>query len=265
MKIIKKAIEMGNGAAVYVPKEYANRLIVLLLPEGIDEIQSRILTRLIEFMPNIIGVYLFGSYARGEQEVDSDIDVLVVVKEKQDGIKEALVDFDARIITIDLLKKSIKNTPLLISPILKESKTLLNPELINELKEIKIDYKKFKWNFEDIKRIIKIIEEFVEIDPLDISSSHIYSLILRIKVCYIIECILKDKEFSNKGVKNLLLKCELGKENVDKFYNIYREIRDEDKSSIKTNKDEIIKLIKILKDYSKKIENETKKEIEKRN
>ena len=56
---------MGNGAAVYIPKEYSGREIVIILPEGIDEIKRRVLTNLIEFMPNIIGVYIYGSYARG--------------------------------------------------------------------------------------------------------------------------------------------------------------------------------------------------------
>lgn len=256
---------MGNGAAVYVPKEFANREIVILLPEGIEEIQSRVLNRLIEFMPNIMGIYLFGSYARGEQEADSDIDLLVITKEKEDKIKDALKDIDSRIITLDVAKNTLKNTPLLIVPILNEAKTFLNPGLLDELREFKIDYKRFDWNFGDIKRIIKIVEEFVELDSLDISPTHIYSLILRIKVCYIIESILKNRQFSNKSVKELLLKYGLKKEKINEFYKIYREVRENENSNIKVNKDEILELIKITKDYFKRVENETKKKIKERN
>lgn len=31
--------------------------------------------------PNLAGVYLFGSYARGEAELDSDIDLLIVLRD----------------------------------------------------------------------------------------------------------------------------------------------------------------------------------------
>jgi len=265
MRLVKKAIEMGNGAAVYVPKEFANREIVILLPEGIEEIQSRVLNRLIEFMPNIIGIYLFGSYARGEQEADSDIDILVITNEKDDNIKDALKDIDAKIITLNAVKTTLKNTPLLIVPILNEAKIFLNSGLLDELREFKVDYRKFNWNFGDIKRIIKIVEGFVELDPLDISPTHVYSLILRIKVCYIIESILKNKQFSNKSVKELLLKYGLRKEKIDEFYKIYRDVRENEISKIKVNKDEILELIKITKDYFKRVEDETKKKIKKRN
>ena len=82
MRLIKKAVEIGNGAAVYVPKEYLGKEIVITLQESVQEIKKRVLTSLIEFMPNILGVYLYGSYARNEQTLDSDIDILVITKEK---------------------------------------------------------------------------------------------------------------------------------------------------------------------------------------
>ena len=41
MRLVKKAVDIGNGAAVYVPKEYSGREIILLLPEGIQEIKQR--------------------------------------------------------------------------------------------------------------------------------------------------------------------------------------------------------------------------------
>ena len=87
MKILKEVVSIGNGAAVYVPKEYSGREVLITLPEGIDEIKNRILRSLIEWMPNIIGVYLFGSYARKEEDMLSDIDILVVTQEKNEQIK----------------------------------------------------------------------------------------------------------------------------------------------------------------------------------
>lgn len=205
MKIVKQVIEIGNGAAVYVPKEYSGREVIVILPEGINEIKKRILTELIDYMDNILGVYIYGSYARNEQGKHSDIDVIVIIKSKDEGIKNILKDVDVRVITIEDLKKAIKETPLLIMPILKEAKTLINPLLLEELRSQEVDFRKFKWNFDDIKRIIGIIEKFIELDEEDIASSHVYSLVMRIRGCYLIECLLKNKQFSNKNIKSLLI------------------------------------------------------------
>ena len=264
MRIVKKVIEIGNGAAVYVPKEYSGKEVIVVLPEGIHEIKKRILSSLIEFMPNIIGVYLYGSYARHEQTTNSDIDILIITKEKDENIKNTLEDIDLRVVPIQAIKKSIKNYPLLIMPILKESITLLNPLLLEVLRNSKIDIKKFKWNFDDVKRIIKIIEKFIEIDDKDISPSHIYSLIMRLRVCYLIECLLKNKKFTNNAIEKLLLNYGLKKEVIDRFFYVYRTIRENEEPKIKVEKDEILDLINFIKYYSERIENEAKKKAKKR-
>lgn len=238
--------------------------IVITLQESVQEIKKRVLTSLIEFMPNILGVYLYGSYARNEQTLDSDIDILVITKEKDEKIKNSLKDIDLRVVSIESIKKSLKNYPLLITPIIKESVIFLNPSLLEELRATEIDIKKLKWNFDDIKRIIKIIEKFVEIDDKNIAPSHIYSLIMRIRVCFLIECILSNKSYSNQAVKNLLLR-NFNEKEVSKFLSIYREIRDNEETKEKISKEEILNLISFLKKYSKEVENETEKKITKRN
>ncbi len=261
MKLIKKAVEIGNGAAVYIPKEYIGKDIVVLLPEGIKEIKNRVLSSLIEFMPNILGVYLYGSYARNEEKSGSDIDILVITnaKEKNDKIKEILKDIDVRVLTLESIKKSMKEYPGLIMPILKEAETLVNPRLLDELRNSEIDFKKLKWNFDDIKRIISIIEKFIEIDDKNISPLHIYSLVMRVRICYMIECLLKNKIFYNKDIERLLLHYRFKKEGIDKFFYIYSLVKENKEPKIKIEKNEILDLIKFLKEYSKKLENETKK------
>jgi|SRR3989339_170546 len=265
MRIIKQVVEIGNGAAVYVPREYSGREVIVILPEGINELKKRILTSLIDYMDNILGVYLYGSYARGEQGKNSDVDILVITHEKDEDIKNILKEFDARIVSIEEIKKAINETPLLIMPILLEAKPLINPLLLEELKSHKINFKKFKWHFDDIRRTIGIIEEFIELDDKDIASSHIYSLVMRIRGCYLIECLLKNKKFNNEGVISVLLNYGLDKREINLFFDIYRKIRDDENERNKIDKDKILKLINILKEYSKEVEDETKKEIEKRN
>lgn len=265
MKIAKKVVEIGNGAAVYVPKEYSGREVVVVIPEGIEEIKKRVLTGLVGFMSNIAGVYLYGSYARNEQEADSDVDVLVITKEKDGKIKEVFKDIDLRTVSLNGVIRSIKDYPLLIMPIFKEAIVMLNPFLLEELKNYKIDIKKFKWSFEEIKRTIKIIENFIELDEEEISPSHIYSLIMRIRVCCLAECLLKNKKFTNNSIRELLLEQGFKKETIDRFFCIYRRIRENEILNIKIRNEEILRLIEFVKDYLKKIENETKKKIGKRN
>lgn len=264
MKIIKKAIEIGNGAAVYVPKEYSGKQVVIILPEGIAEIKRRIIEKLTPYMENIIGVYLFGSYARGESSLLSDIDVLVITQDETNKLKQLFEDMDIRITTLTKIKKSIDTFPAVTLPILKEAKTIINPALLEELKNSKINYKNFKWNFDDIKRTIKLIETFVEIDEKDIDISHIYSLIMRVRICYMIESLLKNKQFSNTKVRAEMIKRELNSKKYDKYYEVYRRVRDEEEVVGKINKEDIRYFINIIKKYVAELENESKKATEKR-
>ena len=206
MRIIKQVVEIGNGAAVYVPREYSGREVIVILPEGINELKKRILTSLIDYMDNILGVYLYGSYARGEQGKNSDVDILVITHEKDEDIKNILKEFDARIVSIEEIKKAINETPLLIMPILLEAKPLINPLLLEELKSHKINFKKFKWHFDDIRRTIGIIEEFINVLNSEEIMDKVNKLNIEIKNREDEKEILQNSISDLKGkIKNLIL------------------------------------------------------------
>lgn len=259
MKITKKAIAMGNSAAVYVPREYLGRQVVIVLPEGINDIKRRIIEKLADHMENIAGVYLFGSYARNESHLLSDIDVLIITKDEEKSLKQLFDDMDVRVTTLEKIKKSIENLPAITLPILKEAKTIINPILLDELKNSKLNYRNFKWNFEDIKRIIKIIETFIKVDEEDISISHVYSLIMRARICCIIDCLLKNRQFSNRGFQAEMIKRGLSGKAYEKYYDIYRRVRDGEEVEGRIDKEEIIKLINIIRKYASELENDVKR------
>jgi predicted nucleotidyltransferase len=265
MKIIKKVIDIGNGAAVYVPKEYSGKRVIVILPEKVNEIKRRVIEKLTDYMENIIGIYLFGSYARGENHTLSDIDVLIITKDEAKELKSLFEDVDVRVITLEKLKKSIVNLPAITLPILKEAKTIINPLLLEDLKNSKINYKNFKWNFDDIKRTIKLIETFIETDEKDIALSHIYSLIMRARICYMIQGLIENKKFSNEGLRNELIKKGLDEKKYNNYYEIYQKVRDGEEVEGKINKEEIMKFINLINKYVLELENESKKAFRKRN
>ena len=61
-KIIRFAKPFGNGAHVFVPKEWIGEEIVLVKPE-VKSIKEKILSVINEHLDCIIGVYLYGSLA----------------------------------------------------------------------------------------------------------------------------------------------------------------------------------------------------------
>lgn len=264
MKIVKNVVEIGNGAAVYVPREYKGKEVLIFLPESIDEIKKRVLTKLTEFMPNVLGVYLYGSYAREEHSKESDSDVLIIVKEKDEKIAGLFDDIDLRVLTLENIKNSIKDFPVPIRIVLEEAVVFLNPILLEDLKKERYNLKGLKWHFEDIKRIIKIIEKFIELDDKDIDASHVYSLIMRARILYMIECLLKEVIFGNKGVKNRLLQYDLDEKLFDYYYQIYQKVKNNEEIKENISRDNIERLMGIIKIYLKEVENETEKKAKKR-
>ena len=45
-----------------------------------------------EFSGQIINIFVFGSYARGEEKPDSDLDILVIVKKKSASLENKIRD-----------------------------------------------------------------------------------------------------------------------------------------------------------------------------
>jgi len=205
MKIIKKVVEIGNGAAVYIPKEYRNQQVLVILPESIDEIKKTAINKLSSYLPNIIGIYFVGSYARGEQKPRSDIDILVITENLNKRIKDE--PYDILLISADVLKKQIEENALPLIPMLKEAKAIINSSFINELRNSKLTRKNLRFHIETSKSALKVIEEAIKLSEEQkerISDNIVYSLVLRLREGYIVECLIKNKLWSNKEFIKLI-------------------------------------------------------------
>ena len=246
---IRNAIRWGNSAGVLLPKSWAGQQVKIILIDRTLQIKKEVLIMLEDYLEDIIGIYLVGSYARNEQEEDSDIDIIAV----SNGTKKEIVSgkYNISITALESLKKTIQKNPILVLPRLNEAKVIINSQLLKELKSIKITKKSFKNFIEETKRIINISEGFIQIDKqqereyLD-SISIIYSLILRLRGVYIIKKLLESQNYSKKEF-SIWLRRELSREEFEIAYSIYKAIKNNKKINEKIKIETAERLVKTLK------------------
>ena len=231
-QIIREVTKIGNGAHIFAPKEWLGEKVIIIR-ERKASLKERVIKILGPHLENILGVYLYGSYARGEQSEGSDIDVLVIAKEKFDIKKKD--DFNFLVLKEGFLESAIKINPILMYSIFKEAKAIINQGYLEKYKRIKINKKYFKHFINSTKEAIKSNEELLELDKKigkTVSNSVIYSSILRLRGIFIINCLLSGRQFSNKNFQRWLK--AMVNFDYSKIYYIYRKVRDE-----KSIKDEI--------------------------
>lgn len=252
-QIVRMAKVFGNGAHVFVPKEWAGEQLVLVRPKK-KSLREKIISALDNYLDSVVGVYLYGSYARLEQEEGSDIDLFVITDKK---IKIKAEGFEIICLEQKEIEKALKIDSLLIQSILSEAKPIINSKLLEELKlkyPFKITY--FKEFFRDCERLIKVNEEFLESEKGEYLSSEaiIYSLVLRLRGIFIIKSILKEKKYSHKLFK-LWIKSKLPQIDFISIYEAYRCSKNERKIKQKVRISDIKLLIEFLKNELLILEN----------
>lgn len=253
--MIKKIVRVGNSAGVILPRDwFGGEAKVELIKKPLN-IEEDILKILKPYLQDIFGIYLVGSYARGEQTSESDVDVIVISK----NLKKEIVygKYHISIYTLESVKKTIKENPIMIYPRLLEAKAILNKNLLEELKFLP-DKIKIRDFIQDTKRIMNIDEEFVELDKLDgkelKSNSVIYSLMLRLRAIFLIKMILNKKTYSKQTFKDWLA-MEIGnKREIENIYSVYEKIRDNKKVKAEIEIYLVEKLLNLLKKEVKKLE-----------
>ena len=251
--VVKNVIKWGNSAGILLPKEWAGKQVKIISIDRTLEIKKEVLKIIEPYLEEIIGVYLVGSYARNEQNKDSDIDIIVISnKLKKEIFSER---YHISISPLENIKKTLKKNPILVYPRLIEAKTILNNLLLEELKNVKIYRNSFKEFFEGTRRIIKINKKFVKMDELygeELTSINIiYSLILRLRGIFIIDCLLKKQKYSNKAFKTWILQ-NIPNIEYDKIYKVYQTIKENKKPIVKIKITEAKNLLSLLKKEVKK-------------
>jgi predicted nucleotidyltransferase len=238
MELIRQTVKVGNSAGVILPKEWLNTEVkVVLQPRDIEKgiVGLLIKEKLLE---HVKGIYLIGSYARGEESIESDIDVLVVT----DNVNKILNKEKYEILLIseeNLVKKLPKNLYLISA--IKEGVPIINKDLLEKLKKIRpaINLKSYKKEIEGILKINKEMTDFAEENNKKVLDGTIYSLVLRLRELYLLRIIKSNKKVSKKEFLKFVgkscynaysrvkrdqkAKDDVGVEDANKLYNLTRK------------------------------------------
>lgn len=253
-QIVKTVVKSGNGGAVWVPKDWLGQEVIVILPEKPKiDVKERIVHLLEPYLKDVIAVFMYGSYARQEEKKESDIDVMVLTKDKSIKIKTKKPnDLEVTSFQLDKFKIAIEKYPVMYYQIVREAEPLINGYILDELKTIKIKNEALKKYIIETKEHIKSNMGLLELDKLEgdfiKSYSVIYSLVLRLKGIFIIKCILNKWKFSNKLFRNWLIKKGLNYREFEQYYTAYRLIRDNKRTdNLKIKIARVEKLLDILK------------------
>lgn len=230
-QIVKQVVKSGNGGAVWVPKDWLGEEVIVIRQEKPKlEIRERVVRLLEPYLKDIISVGIYGSYARNEQTKDSDIDVLVITKNKpiRLDLKEEKIDLVS--FPINRFKTAIEKYPAIYYQMIQEAEPLINESVLEELKHIKINKNSFKNYLKDTREHLRSNKELIELDKIDNvylkSYSALYSSMLRLRTLFIIRCILNGDRFSNKRFKSWM-NHRLSSQEFEDCYNAYASIRDD--------------------------------------
>ena len=238
-----------------LPKEYIGKRIRFIAePKTFEDIKSGILEMLKPYWENVLGVYLYGSYARNEQTIDSDVDILIVTDTKL-KIIDKIKDFSIVSTTVKGIENALNNNAVLILPIIKEAKTIINPDLLEKYKYHKFTKKNIKWFIDSSIIALELNKKGLELD-FEIGSL-VYSLMLRIRGLLMIKLMLNNKLYSKSSLFDYLENNQFSTNKIDELYKIYNKEKNNIKikeSNIIT-KEDLARLLTIAKKLLREVKN----------
>tara|TARA_Y100000034_G_scaffold121100_1_gene164903 strand:+ start:297 stop:1064 length:768 start_codon:yes stop_codon:yes gene_type:complete len=239
MQLIKRSFKLGNSAAVHVPIKWIDKQI-LVKPLEEDIIETIIKTlREKNLLENVKTIYLTGSYARGDYDEDSDIDIIVITDNKTGLLKED--NYEITLIPEKNYLQSLENNIYAIAS-LKDAKSLLNKELLDHYKTQKLTI--------NIKKILNENQKVLELNEEDVleykdnnkpvDDGTIYSIILRLRQLYYLKKILKKQPIKKQELLSHMDKSS---------YNAYLRIKNNQKPKDNTKPSEVLMLIELTKKW----------------
>lgn len=266
MELIKNTIRVGNSAGVLLPKEFLNTQVkIVLQPLNIEKDILDILNEK-KLLPKVLGVYLVGSYARGEQTIESDVDVLVITENVNNKIKKAR--YDIILIQEESIKKQLERNILPLLPMLIESKSILNTSLIESYKKTRLTKENLNFHIETTKSAMGVIDASIKLSRemgIEESDASAYSLILRLRGIYIVDCLKKGRLWNKKEFLGMIKRIAGSLKAYEGYLRTKSDKKTEDKLPLKEAEKLYNYIIKKIKEQEEWIKNEAKKKTGKRN
>jgi len=234
---IKKTVKAGNSSAVVLPRAWLNKQVRVELVKKTPEI---ILNETLEILKNniplseIIGIYLVGSYARKEQDENSDIDILIITKDiDKQMINQGI--YSLLIVSSGLLHQKLNQDLFPIGQMIKEATPLLNSYYLDSI-NIKVTKKNVKWYLDTTKERLDIIEEYIseykKQNKKYLSDKIAYTLILRIRTIEIIKKLIKNKPYLKKDFEKLIKRIAKSNNPYKRYLAVKNNLKDEQGISI---------------------------------
>ncbi len=200
MQLIKQIVRVGNSAGIVLPKEWLNGKAKVVLIEKALEPEKEIFKILKNYLYDIAALAVVGSYARGEANAESDVDVLAITASANKKIK--IGRYEIIMISEKALKEQLKSNALPLLPMILEARPLMNQKLFDLYKNTNLTKKNLLFHFKTTQSAMKVVEEILalanERKREFMSDGVSYSLVLRLREMYIIDCILNKRIWKNR-------------------------------------------------------------------
>jgi predicted nucleotidyltransferase len=254
---IKRAIKAGNSSAVILPRAWLNKEVRVELVKKTPEI---ILTDVIQIVKKyldpkeIIGIYLAGSYARGEEDANSDLDLLVVTKKID---REMIIEgiYNILLISSDLIEQKLKKDLFPVGQMIKEAQPLLNSDYLDKL-EVKVTKENIKWYLDTSEEKLNLIKEIItrakEENIKYLNSQIGYTLVLRIRTLHIIKKLIQDDSYSKTEFIKIIKNVSKGKNAYESYLTIKNNLKEKSEISL----EEVERLYEYLREQLKYIKKE---------
>ncbi len=228
-EIMRKIVKVGNSAGVVLPREWLNGTARVELVRKPLDIKKDVLEILEPYLEDVVGVYLIGSYARGEETEKSDVDVLVITNSISKTIEQG--KYSIGLVPKSSVERALEKNAMMILPRVKEAKALINKELIEKYKKTELNRKNLKGYFEIVGSGMKVNDSFLKIAESEkekFTYGSAYSLILNLRTVYMMDCIIKGKFWTNRELFRLIKKLYGNLEIYEGYLRVKNDLKGKD-------------------------------------
>ncbi len=195
MELTKHIVRVGNSAGVILPREWLHGEARVTLVKRPENPVQEIIEIVRPYLSSIVGLYLVGSYARGEQTDKSDVDVLAVTTDISKKIKRG--KYEITLVSQKEVEQSLKNNILPLLPMIREASPIINANLLEAYTKTQITKQNLKWHRETTTSALELLRTSISLareEDTSISDNILYSLVLRLREAYIVDCLMHNKK-----------------------------------------------------------------------